>query len=89
MLKGAVAIILAQNPSVSPALFHVKDISHPNDVFSSANNEAAVIIRCHEFIPLSFTSSMDKSVEPFRRELQGADSVYYISFKRECMIEMD
>lgn len=58
----------------------VKDISHPNDVFSSANNEAAVIIRCHESIPLSFTSSMDKSVEPFRRELQGADSVYYISF---------
>lgn len=58
----------------------VKDISQPNDVYSSVNDEAAVIIRCHESIPLKFESSMDKSAEPFRTELQGSDSVYYIAF---------
>ena len=61
-------------------ILEVKDISQPNDVYSSANDEAAVIIRCHESIPLYFTSSMDKSADPFRTELQGSDSVYYIAF---------
>lgn len=61
-------------------VLEVKDISQPNDVYSSPNNEAAVIIRCHESIPLKFISSMDKSANPFRTELQGSDSVYYIAF---------
>lgn len=61
-------------------IFEVKDISQPNDVYSSADDEAALVIRCHQTIPLSFSSSMDKSAEPFRSELQGSDSVYYIAF---------
>ena len=71
---------LMGNMSFAQNILEVKDISQPNDVYSSANNEAAVIIRCHQSIPLSFVSSMDKSAEPFRRELQGSDSVYYIAF---------
>ena len=61
-------------------ILEVKNISQPNDVYSSDDNEAAVIIRCHESIPLQFVSSMDKSATPFRTELQGSDSVYYIAF---------
>ena len=61
-------------------VFEVKDISQPNDVYSSADDEAALVIRCHQSIPLKFSSSMDKSAEPFRSEIQGSDSVYYIAF---------
>ena len=67
-------MIQAQN------VLEVKDISQPNDVYSSPNDEAAIIIRCHTSIPLKFISSMDKSAEPFRTEVQGSDSVYYIAF---------
>lgn len=73
-------LILLGNMAFAQNTFEVKDISQPNDVYSSANDEAAVIIRCHESIPLKFESSMDKSAEPFRTELQGSDSVYYIAF---------
>lgn len=62
------------------SVLEVKDISQPNDVYSSPNDEAAVLIRCHQSIPLKFISSMDKSAQPFRTELQGSDSVYYIAF---------
>ena len=58
----------------------VKDVSQPNDVYSSENNEAAVIVRCHASIPLTFSSTMDKKANPFRTDLQGSDSVYYIAF---------
>ncbi len=61
-------------------IFEVKDISQPNDVYSSADNEAAIIIRCSSSIPLTFSSTMDKSADPFRTEIQGSDSVYYIAF---------
>lgn len=61
-------------------VLEVNDISQPNAVYTSPNDEAAVIIRCHESIPLGFSSSMDKSADPFRCELQGSDSVYYIAF---------
>ena len=71
-LMGSMAF--AQN------VFEVKDISQPNDVYSSADDEAALLIRCHQSIPLSFSSSMDKSADPFRTEIQGSDSVYYIAF---------
>ena len=69
-----VCIVHAQN------IMEIQDVSQPNDVYSSANDEAAVLIRCHQSIPLKFTSSMDKSATPFRTELQGSDSVYYIAF---------
>ncbi len=74
------ALCLLAATASAQNIFEVKNISHPNDVFSSANDEAAVIVRCHESIPLFFSSSMDKSAEPFRRELQGSDSIYYIQF---------
>lgn len=61
-------------------VLEVSNISQPNDVFSSENDEAAVIIRCHESIPLSFVSSMDKTADPFKVDLEGTDLVYYISF---------
>ena len=51
-------------------VMEVTDVSQPNDVYSSPNDEAAVLIRCHQSIPLKFISSMDKSAEPFRTELQ-------------------
>lgn len=58
----------------------VEDRSQGTDVYSSEGNEAAVMIRCDRSIPLTFASSMDKSADPFRTELQGSDSVYYIAF---------
>lgn len=67
-------ITIAQN------ILEVKDISKSNDVYSSEKDEAAIIIRCHESIPLTFSSTMDKSVDVFRKELQGTDSLYYITF---------
>ena len=73
-------LILFGSMTFAQNTLEVKDISQPNDVYSSANDEAAVIIRCHESIPLKFESSMDKKAEPFRTELQGSDSVYYIAF---------
>lgn len=66
--------------AIAQKVLEVEDISQPNDVYSSAIDEAAVIIRCHQSIPLKFSSSMDKSADPFRTELQGSDSVYYIAF---------
>ena len=61
-------------------ILEVKDISQPNDVYASENDEAAVIIRCHESIPLTFSSSMDKTAIPFKVESLGTDSIYYIAF---------
>ena len=68
------SLVHAQN------ILEVKNVSQPNDVYSSPNDEAAILVRCHQSIPLKFASSMDKSAEPFRTELQGSDSVYYIAF---------
>lgn len=73
-------LLLTAGMTAAQNIFEVKNISQPNDVYSSAGNEAAVIIRCHTSIPLTFTSTMDKSAAPFRSEVQGSDSVYYIAF---------
>ena len=73
-------LFLVANMACAQKVLEVKDISQPNDVYSSTADEAAVIIRCHQSIPLRFVSSMDKSADPFRTELQGSDSVYYIAF---------
>lgn len=61
-------------------VLEITDVSQPNDVYSSTENEGAVIVKCHQSIPLTFISSMDKSAQPFRTDLQGSDSIYYISF---------
>ena len=61
-------------------VLEITDISKTNDVYSTDGDAGAVRIRCHESISLSFSSTMDKEVVPFYVELQGTDSVYYISF---------
>lgn len=61
-------------------VLEVSNVSQPNDVFTSAKDEAAVAVICHKSIPLSFSSTMDKTAIPFKTELQGSDSIYYISF---------
>ena len=73
-------LFLMGNMAFAQGVLQVEDISQPNDVYSSAEDEAAVIIRCHESIPLTFESTMDKSVIPFQVENQGTDKVYYIAF---------
>lgn len=75
-----VCMLLSGSIADAQGVLEVKDISQPNDIYSSENDEAAVIIRCHESIPLTFSSSMDKTAIPFKVELQGTDSVYYIAF---------
>ena len=76
----SICLFLIGNMAFAQGVLQMTDISQPNDVFSSAEDEAAVIIRCHESIPLKFISTMDKSADPFQTELQGTDSVYYIAF---------
>ena len=76
----SVCFILTGSMLHAQNILEAKDVSQPNDVYSSPNDEAAVLIRCHQSIPLKFVSSMDKSAEPFRTELQGSDSIYYIAF---------
>lgn len=58
----------------------IEDRTQSVDVYSSDGDEAAIIIRCDESIPLEFSSSMDKHADPFRVETQGSDKVYYIAF---------
>lgn len=76
----SVCLFLMGSMAFSQNILEVSNISQSNDVYSSANDEAAVLIRCHHSIPLSFSSSMDKSAIPFRTDLQGSDSLYYIAF---------
>ena len=61
-------------------VLEVEDLSQANAVYSSEGEQAAVEIRCNHTIPLSFSSTMDKSVDLFSTELQGTDSVYFIEF---------
>ncbi len=75
-----VCFILTGSMLHAQNVLEVQDVSQPNDVYSSPNDEAAILIRCHQSIPLKFVSSMDKSADPFRTELQGSDSIYYIAF---------
>lgn len=76
----SVCMLLLAGITNAQGILEVSDISQPNDVFSGEENEAVVIIRCHESIALSFSSSMDKTVNPFKVNQEGADFVYYISF---------
>ena len=76
----SVCLLLMGGMTFAQNILEVKDVSQSNDVYSSANDEAAVLIRCHRSIPLTFSSTMDKTAVPFRTELQGSDSLYYIAF---------
>ena len=65
MLKKSilsVCLFLMGNVAFAQGVLQVTDISQPNDVYSSADDEAAVIIRCHESIPLKFVSTMDRNL---------------------------
>jgi hypothetical protein len=82
MIKKMIICLLALAPSFAQAqnVLEVSNVSQPNDVYSSAKDEAAVAIFCHQSIPLTFTSTMDKSATPFKTDVQGSDSIYYIAF---------
>ena len=82
MKKKLLFIVLSMISVLANAqnVFEYRDISQPNDVYSSSNDDAAVMVSCHHSIPLSFLSTMDKSAIPFKTDLQGSDSIYYISF---------
>lgn len=82
MIKKIMTCLLAMTSVFAYAqnVLEVSNVSQPNDVYSSANDEAAVAIYSHQSIPLSFSSTMDKSVEPFKVDVQGSDSIYYLSF---------
>ncbi|MBR1712285.1 MAG: hypothetical protein IJ722_02625 [Alloprevotella sp.] len=73
-------LMLAAGSLGAQNVLEATDISKPNDVFSSAGDEACVIVRCNRTIPLTFSSSMDKTADPFHTELEGSDSIYYLSF---------
>lgn len=73
-------VMLSLQVTTAQNVFELTDISQPNDIYSGEENEAAVLIRCNHSIPLAFSSSMDKSAEPFMTDIQGTDSLYYIVF---------
>lgn len=73
-------MVLLANMTMAQGVLQYEDESQPNDVFSSSGNEAALILKCDHTIPLTFSSSMDKSAAPFRTEIHGSDSVYFIMF---------
>lgn len=74
MMLVVVQVVIAQN------VLQVTDVSQPNDVYSSDDNKAVVIIKCNQSIPLTFESSMDKSAKPYNTTIEGSDKVYYIEF---------
>ena len=74
ILLGAVSTVKAQGR------LELKDVSQPNDIYSSFDNEGAVMIRCHQSISLTFSSTMDKSAEPYKVEQDGSDNIYFIEF---------
>lgn len=61
-------------------VLEVTDVSKANDFYSGEDDRAAVIIRCNKQIPLSFSSTMDKSAAPYSTRLEGSDSIYNIEF---------
>jgi tetratricopeptide (TPR) repeat protein len=79
-LYSLLAACLLTLSAVAQGTLQVEDLSKSNDVYASTNDQAAVRIRCHRDIPLSFSSSMDKSADPFNTNIEGTDSVYYIEF---------
>lgn len=75
----AVACLMASVASAQNIL-EVTDVSQPNDVYSSEDGKAVVVVKCNKTIPLTFESTMDKSAEPYNTQLDGNNTVYYIEF---------
>lgn len=74
MLMGLCLVATAQKQ------MEVSDMTEAGDMFSGEGSYAAVEIHGENGMSLSFESTMDKSVQVFRKELQGSDSVYYLLF---------
>lgn len=73
------ALVLASTAFAQNVL-EITDISQPNDVYSSEDNKAVVVVKCNKSIPLTFESTMDKSATPYNTTVEGSDSIYYIEF---------
>ena len=73
-------LIFVVTTGSAQGILEVKDVSTPVDVYTSQNDEAAVMVRCHQSIPLTFSSSMDKEVEPYKVDKEGSENIYYIEF---------
>ncbi|MBP5507836.1 MAG: tetratricopeptide repeat protein [Prevotella sp.] len=65
---------------LAQGVLEVKNISHPDEIYASGEEQAALRVRCNHSIPLRFSSSMDKQAEPFKTDIEGSDSIYYIEF---------
>ncbi len=64
--------------TMAQGVLQIEDLSNPLDVYTSIEDQAALRIRCHQDIRLYFSSTMDKSVKPFKTDIEGNDSIYYI-----------
>ena len=68
MIKKTILLLLLVVTAVAvraQGVLEVDDLSQANAVYSSEGEKAAVEIRCNHTIPLQFSSTMDKSVEPW------------------------
>lgn len=79
ILAMAFALLMVSTAFAQNVL-EITDISQPNDVYSSEDNKAVVVVKCNKSIPLTFDSSMDKSAKPYNTSVEGSDSIYYIEF---------
>lgn len=65
-------------------VLEVTDLTEGGDVFSNPGTLAAVEMRAENGLSLTFKSSADATVNVFRKELQGTDSVYYLAFETQA-----
>lgn len=75
ILSMVFALVLASTAFAQNVL-EITDISQPNDVYSSEDNKAVVVVKCNKSIPLTFESTMDKSATPYNTTVEGSDSIY-------------
>ena len=75
-----IAMFFLADMTRAQGVLEYEQISSDNEVYTCAGEQAALRVRCHHDIPLTFTSTMDKSAEPFNTTIEGTDSVYYIEF---------
>ena len=76
------AVLSALIPFTANAqnVLEIEDLTQANDIYTSAHTEAQVVVICNKQIPLTFSSTMDKSAEPFYFDSEGNDSIYHIEF---------
>ena len=74
------AICLFASTAMAQGTLQVEDLSNPLDVYTSIEDQAALRVRCHQDLSLSFSSTHDERVLPFKKDLEGNDSIYYFEF---------